>query len=113
MEINTDPMTRKEILQSYEVNEHGTITSPGKFEAEPIYAPYFYSMDDCDEELVDDNNDTAFVYYVKTYDRLEFPELSENDAFVVLTESDQGFVSCRAFSNDEMVQYHAAFINDL
>lgn len=35
-------MTRKEIAETYKVDERGVIRSPGKFEGEPIYVPYFW-----------------------------------------------------------------------
>lgn len=36
---------REDILEEYECSEDDVIiTSPGKFEGEPIYAPYFYGL---------------------------------------------------------------------
>lgn len=82
-------MTRAEIEQEYKV-EDGRITSPGKFEGEPIYAPYFWDLylngfaDDDDGELL------TFAVDQEAID--EFPEL-QNIATVQLWENSQGFVS--------------------
>jgi hypothetical protein len=45
-------MTREEILANYTVSDRGTILSPGKFEGEMLYVPYFWGMSmegGCDE----------------------------------------------------------------
>lgn len=76
-------MTRQEILAQYLV-ENGIITSPGKFEREPIYAPYFY-------ELWLDNGADNEPIAVEDEDRREFPEL-EDIAEVRVSEDDDGFV---------------------
>src|SRR5215211_4995867 len=39
--IGESTMTRLDIESEYDV-ENGQITSPGKFEGEPVYTPYFW-----------------------------------------------------------------------
>ena len=73
-------MTRDEILQEYEVKD-GVITSPGKFQDEPIYAPYFWDMDVkgmADEYVLD-----VAIFFITKQDREEFPEI---DQFLELVE---------------------------
>lgn len=82
-------MTRKEVLQEFEVRD-GIITSPGKFEGEPIYAPYYWAMD-CmgmaDEYVLD-----VAIFFVTDQDRKEFPELDQFLELVEIWSDDQGFV---------------------
>ena len=85
-------MTREDILKQYEV-KNGRIATSGKFENEPIFAPYFY------EEWLNgggndhDTDDTSTVFYIELADLEEFPELEGCDR-VYLDECDQGFVYC-------------------
>lgn len=103
-------MNREEILKDYTVNAQGVITSPGKFEGEMLYAPYFYDMllngdgdpmyadppedisdEDMDSwEMVDDLLYTSVE--VEDGDRAQFPELGPDTVEVRVYESDSGFV---------------------
>lgn len=66
-------MTRQDILNNFSVDSNNVIVSPGKFENEMIYAPYFYDLflngcaDDCGEEI---------SFEVNKEDREQFPELA-------------------------------------
>lgn len=81
-------MTRQEILSQYTV-ENGVIRTLGKFESEPLYAPYFWDMglDGAWSE------DVANVYFfiISPEDRAEFPELGQVYG-VAISESETGFV---------------------
>ena len=79
-------MTRKEIEAEYRV-VGGIIRSPGKFESEPVFSPYFYeiSMDGCREEG---------IIGIESEDILEFPEL-DGYSRVECWESNDGFFYCR------------------
>lgn len=82
-------MTRHDILSTYDFNELDIISSPGKFEGEPIWAPYFWEsflMGDAD-----DDDDTVLTFNVTDTDRKEFPELNDV-AQVLLQETESGFV---------------------
>lgn len=88
-------MTREEIESEYTVR-NGVIVSPGKFEGEPIYAPYFYDammngvQDDTTE---DDEGNTVDTFFITDDDIEQFPELKNIEA-VFLTYYDNGFVTC-------------------
>lgn len=83
-------MTRAEVLELYDVNEHGIITSPGKFEGEMVYCPAFWdaSLNGCAD--VDDGPTQKFKLTAE--DRAEWPELKGRH-WLTLYESEQGFVS--------------------
>jgi hypothetical protein len=82
----------------YDVDEYGTIESPGKFESEPIYAPYFWDEDSTDTVYVDDH--AIEFYIVDDDDRAKFPGLLDDVYGIALSESDQGFVNVEEFSSE-------------
>ena len=81
-------MTRQEILDRYTLRD-GIIVSPGKFEGEMLYVPYFW------EQYIDggaDEDDGDIISFTVTEDDVrEFPEL-EGTSVVRLVVNDQGFV---------------------
>ena len=90
-------MTREEILSAYKVNEHGMITSPGKFEGEMIYAPYFYDLMmnglHTEHEEYNEYDELTYHFDILKEDIDIFPELI-GVARVYLFENNDGFVSC-------------------
>jgi hypothetical protein len=89
-------MMRNQIMSEYTVVD-GIIRDPGKFESEPLFAPYFYEamFDGCGEELAfmeDGCGESAVLLRIDPEDRSEFPELGAA-LYVLISESDQGFVS--------------------
>lgn len=94
-------MTRDEIFDQYEITNL-VIQSPGKFESEAAWAPYFWdvTMDGtCDEITIGD--DTVYVVEISNEDRAMWPELDANKTLALLQESDQGFVSCTLATQEE------------
>lgn len=91
-------MTRQDILNEYTVNDGGIIQNPGKFESEMLYAPYFYDamLNGMGDETLADNSE---LFELSDEDRAMFPELG-SDTFLVLSESDSGFVSVNTTDND-------------
>lgn len=93
-----EPMstTRAEILSNYEVDKHGTITSPGKFETQPLYAPHFWELaleGEGEEEFDNDLCRYVSIIKVEPWDTTEYPELIEDDVkWVQIWEDEQGFV---------------------
>jgi len=83
-------------LEEYEVND-GLIVSFGKFEGEPVWAPYFYG-NDCDESVVDVDDMEYRAYLPTEEEKAVFKDLADVDV-VVLREDDQGFVRVSALSN--------------
>jgi hypothetical protein len=82
-------MTRQEIMNEYKVDEQGIILSPGKFENEPLYVPYFW--DAYLNGFADDDDGEVLTFIVNQDDRNEFPELA-NIRQVRLASTDDGFV---------------------
>lgn len=98
-------MNRNELLQVYNVNEYGLITDPGRFEGEPLFAPYFYDqvLSGWGEPLDWADSSTTDVVYVEPHDCIEFPELRDNKVVAVhVTVADTGFVSCEQLTQEEL-----------
>ena len=77
--------------------ENGRITSPGKFEGEPIFAPYFWNLG---LEGFADNDDGSVYRFKITKDDESNPYWPELKAWLGtkrtlrLREDSQGFVHC-------------------
>lgn len=83
-------MTRRDIEREFTVKD-GQIVSKGKFEGEPIYAPYFAERDvrgEADEETPEGDA----IFRVTDADRRLFPELGKAKT-VYLAELDSGHVA--------------------
>jgi hypothetical protein len=84
-------MTRAEIEAEFTV-QFGVITSPGKFEMEPVWSPYYWDLalnGDGDTDTVHAIEVTHFD--VQTDDVDQFPELT-NFERVSVWEDEAGFV---------------------
>jgi hypothetical protein len=81
-------MTRETIERDYEVQD-GRIVSPGKFEGEMVYAPFFYEVACCG--CADFDEGARFGFTVSEEDRREFPEL-EGRVEIWFYEREDGFV---------------------
>lgn len=90
-------MTRQEIEADYAVTS-GVITSPGKFEGEPVYAPYFYDLLGKGEadNVRDSEGVDVFTFFIQDPDTREFSELRDADS-VDLWENGDGFVHVELF----------------
>ena len=74
----------------YELDQSNmTIISPGKFEGEPRYAPYFHEWYLHGEGEWLDDDVTMFV--ILREDKDKFPEL-ENEPYMYLWEDGDGFI---------------------
>jgi hypothetical protein len=80
---------REEILKTYRVNERGIITSPGQFEGEMYYLPYYWEiyLDGCADR--DDGKTLGFD--ISPEEKIAFPELRRRRT-VRLCQLDQGFI---------------------
>lgn len=85
-------MTREKILQDYEVDTNGIIRSPGKFEGEMLYVPYFWEV--FLDGGADRDNGTILGFDLTPEDKAQFPEL-KGKRTVRLYQRDDGFV-CEA-----------------
>lgn len=79
---------REELLSEYTIQDD-RITSPGKFQGERVYVPYFWEKGL--EGWADYEADDDPVFIVMPEDRGLFPELNGTPA-VRLHEDSQGFV---------------------
>ena len=87
-------MTRQDIENDYGPISNGTIRMPGKFEGEPVYAPYFYDMmlnGETDGDDISSDGDCISIFVITDEDRRSFPELEGIDELVLWEESG-GFV---------------------
>jgi len=83
-------ITRKETLKQYTVTPDGMISSPGKFEGQPIYTPYLY---ECYlDGLHDEDSGDEILFIINENDFDEYPELADI-AEVRMKVDEQGFVS--------------------
>ena len=99
-------MTPQETRKAYRHDATGRITQPGKFEGEPIFAPYFWNL--ALEGIADRDNGHSFVFRFaftgsgasSQADRellKDFPELKRwlgRKRALMLAEDSYGFVHC-------------------
>jgi len=83
-------MTRAEIESAYTV-ENGRITSPGKFESQPVYAPYYYDI--YLNGFADGDDGEVLLFGVTPDDRTIFPEIPRNKRVIHMVIDDAGFVN--------------------
>ena len=91
-------MTRTAIQSQYNW-DRGIIVSPGKFQGEPIYAPYYYDLYLKGGGETYDHEDyyvPVTDFSVTSEDREEFPEL-KFVSLVRLFVREDGFVTCDRF----------------
>ena len=84
--------TRDDILEHFTI-EDGRIVSPGRFEGQRIYVPYFWdAVQDGwqDDEEYEGDIQTA-VFFITPEDRQQFPEL-ESKLEVRVRQIDDGFI---------------------
>ncbi len=99
--------TKAELERSY-VTVDGIIRSPGKFEGEPIWAPYFY-FGAGEYGFADfDGGEGKLAFILSAEDRAEFPDAFKPDTYAVsLWESEQGFVYSSQLTRAEYEQLEA------
>jgi hypothetical protein len=83
-----DLLKRSDVEKNFKVIG-GLIKSPGKFEDEPIYVPYFWQIGL--EGCADQDRDGDFVFHIDASDVEMWPEL-RNITRLQLWEDDNGFV---------------------
>ncbi len=92
------------------------ISHPGKFEACPIYAPYFYELSldgGGDDDFMNANGNTVDIIIVSSADRVHFnsSDAAEDSPLrgvyaVAIWSDDYGFIYCIPFSDAaEMSQF--------
>jgi hypothetical protein len=81
-------MTRQEIEREYQV-ENGVIRSPGKFEGESVYVPYFWEA--FLNGMADRDDGRVIGFDLTADDKAMFPEL-KGKRTVRIYQRDDGFV---------------------
>lgn len=95
--IPTDRLTPQQIKE-IRAELDDVVGGPGKFESEPIYAPWFWACGlegGADEEFLD-----KMVFVVTKDDRILFPEL-EGVAQLEMYEDGNGFVTCETIKKKD------------
>lgn len=100
---------REDILKDYDVNEHGIIQTPGKFEAEMLYVPHFYdfTLDGSGEVLDWPDGAETYLVDVDDKDKKDWPELPADCVALHMEESGTGFVSCETLTESELAELRA------
>jgi hypothetical protein len=96
---------RAAIFAAYEIDDSSLIIqSPGKFEAESAWVPYFWesSLGGTADELTYPDGATLYVVQIDGSDRAAWPEIEADKVAAVLEESDSGFVSCSLVTQEEL-----------
>lgn len=100
---------REEIEDRFITNEIGSITTPGKYEGEPLYVPYLweeYVLYGFAEETITAGRESVEIVEITDDIVEEFPEL-EGVEYVSLAQSNQGFVSAEELENEsDLVALH-------
>ena len=91
-------MNRESLLNEYKVVD-GRIVSPGKFEGEPVFAPYFWEL--ALEGFADSDNGKVFGFRLKMSGQdasnpfaVELRQWLGRKTSLKLYEDSQGFVHC-------------------
>lgn len=90
-------MTTPTVRDEYQHDSNGKITQPGKFEGEPIFAPYFWGL--ALDGWSDSDNGRTYTFRFKATDAelAIWPELKRwlgRRRVLRLEEDSQGFVHC-------------------
>jgi hypothetical protein len=83
-------MTRDQITTDYKIGLSGRIESPGKFEGEMLYVPYFWEA--YLDGFADTDDGRVLGFKIVPEDRAMFPELSKRKRTIRLIEREDGFV---------------------
>ena len=83
-------MNRQDISKNYDVSDSGRIKSPGKFEGEMLYIPYFYDISL--NGFFNPNRNEIFSIPIEKEDREQFPEIPKHKRRIRFYERDDGFV---------------------
>lgn len=90
-------MTRQEIERDYKLRD-GMIRTPGKFEGEMLYVPFYWDSGLMGCASHDVNG--VWFFEILTDEKQMFPELADYYG-IALEESDSGFVTATLFQSAE------------
>lgn len=80
---------RQRIERDYQI-VNGVIRSPGRFEGEAIYVPYFWES--YLDGMADYDDGRTLGFKIEAIDRQLFPEISKRKRTIRLYQRDDGFV---------------------
>jgi len=85
-------LTIRQALELQYTTQHGTIISPGKFQGEGLYVPFFWELGL--SGFADADEGSEFIFTLADALGRRFPEWPELDAFhyITLWEDHEGFV---------------------
>jgi hypothetical protein len=81
---------RQAILRDYNVDTAGRIRTPGKFEGEKLYVPYYW--DAYLDGMADRDDGKIIGFNITPEDRALFPEIPKRKRTIRLYQRDDGFV---------------------
>lgn len=90
------------------------VRGPGKLEACPVYAPYYYDamMDGCPDDTAGDDSFSTDMFIVTAEDRAMFPELSDpTDECVTISVDNQGLVECNTCTRAEWDYFAESYMS--
>lgn len=89
IELVAAQATAKQALAGLELYDDGRVKSPGAFEMERRYVPYFWQL--FLDDAADRDDGRVIGFDVTKYDKAVFPELKHRQT-VKIYQDDQGFV---------------------
>jgi hypothetical protein len=90
------------------------VSGPGRFEACPVYAPYYYDalMNGWNSDTAGDDDLTTDMFIVSAEDRAMFPDLRDpTDECVTISVDDQGFVTCNTCTRAEWDHFAESYMD--
>lgn len=96
-------MDKKYVIKNYEVNAHGYIETPGKFEGEMVYAPWFHQaiLDGLQDETLIINGVAFDIIEVTDDDKKEFIELVDV-TYLKCHTNNEGFFYCTPIDKNRL-----------
>jgi len=83
-------MTRKELLNIFQINENGIIQNNGPLLGQPLYIAYYWYL--FITGYTDIWVDNILTYRVRIEDRVQFPELAERETIQLKRDVDGSIV---------------------
>lgn len=82
-------MNRELVFAMFQVDETGIIRTPGPFEGQNLYIPYFWYLHISGYR--EDVHDGIITFQIRMEDRAQFPELANRDV-VRLKQQENGMI---------------------
>jgi hypothetical protein len=96
-------MTREDILREYKVNEQGIIQSPGKFEGEMLYVPFYLEV--AMNGFANFDNGQVYGFIIEPEDRVMFPELGDMKKLYLEHDSNGFIYASDEYDEEQEIEY--------